>query len=191
VPVKGAIFTDVPASFWAYTDIANLSGLGYVSGYPDGAFMPNNPITRAEFCAVMDKVLNLTTFTQQTPTFSDVNTSDWYYQAVETAVYAGIANGYGDSTFQPNAPISRQQAAAILVNALGKQNEAKADMGVKTNFTDDSSISSWARGYVALAVQDALIKGYSDGSFGPLNTATRAEACAMISNFLTLYSPAT
>ncbi len=190
-PVKGAIFTDVPASFWAYTDIATLSGLGYVSGYPDGTFMPNNPITRAEFCAVMDKVLNLTTFAQQTPTFSDVNTGDWYYQAVETAVYAGIANGYSDSTFQPNAPISRQQAAAILVNALGKQNEAKADMGMKTSFTDDTSISSWARGYVVLAVQDALIKGYSDGSFGPLNAVTRAEACAMIGNFLTVYSPAT
>ena len=83
IPVKGAIFTDVPSTFWAYGDIENLSGLGYVSGYPDGTFKPSNQITRAEFCAIMDKVLNLTTSTQQTPTFTDVNTGDWFYQAVE------------------------------------------------------------------------------------------------------------
>ncbi len=132
-PVKGVIFTDVPNSFWAYGDIENLSGLGYVSGYPDGTFMPNNQITRAEFCAVMDKVLNLTPYTPQTPTFTDVNPGDWFYQAVETAVYAGIAKGYGDGTFRPNAPISRQEIACVLVQALGKSQLANANAQAVTN----------------------------------------------------------
>jgi uncharacterized repeat protein (TIGR02543 family) len=70
--VPAPIFSDVPASFWAYSDIANLSGLGYVSGYPDGAFQPNSQITRAEVAAIMDKVLNLAPYTPQSPTFTDV-----------------------------------------------------------------------------------------------------------------------
>ncbi len=183
-PVKGAIFTDVPESFWAYGDIENLSGLGYVSGYPDGAFRPSEPITRAEFCAIMDKVLNLTSYTSQTPTFTDVNPGDWFYQAVETAVQAGIAKGEGGSVFDPNRLISRQEVCVVLENCLGKEAQALADANTTTGFTDDASISSWARGFVVLAFRDTLIKGYPDGSFRPLNRATRAEASIMISNFL-------
>ena len=187
-PVKGIIFTDVPNSFWAYGDIGNLSGLGYVSGYPDGTFKPNNQITRAEFCAIMDKALNLTTYTQQTPTLTDVSSGDWFYGSVESAVYAGIVKGYGDGTFQPNAPISRQEIACVLVQAMGKAGVAQAMMSAQTIFTDDASIAAWARGFVAEASQAGLIKGYTDGSFAPTTGATRAEACVMISNLLVLQS---
>jgi hypothetical protein len=187
-PVKGAIFTDVPNSFWAYGDIGNLSGLGYVSGYPDGTFKPNNQITRAEFCAIMDKALNLTNYTQQMPTLTDVSSGDWFYGSVESAVYAGIVKGYGDGTFQPNAPISRQEIACVLVQAMGKAGVAQAMMNAQTIFTDDASIAAWARGFVAEASQAGLIKGYPDGSFAPKTGATRAEACVMISNLLVLQS---
>jgi hypothetical protein len=178
------VFSDVPSSYWGYDAISSLGGKGIVSGYPDGTFKPDATITRAEFCAIMDKVLNLTTSTQQTPTFIDVNTGDWFDQAVESAVYAGIAKGYGDGTFHPNAPISRQEIACVLVQALGKQSEAQSNVNHKTGFTDDASISSWARGFVAVAVNNGLLKGYPDNSFMPQGNATRAEACAMIVNFL-------
>ena len=61
-------------------------------------------------------------------------------------------------------------------------------MNAKTSFTDDAGISSWARGFVVVAVKDGLLKGYPDGSFRPQGDATRAEACAMIENFLQVYS---
>ncbi len=64
----------------------------------------------------MDKALNLTPYTPQTTTFTDVNAGEWFDQAVETAVYDGIAKGYGDGdTFHPNAPISRQEIVCVLV----------------------------------------------------------------------------
>ena len=182
-PVPAQLFSDLSASYWAWPAINNLSTMGYVYGYPDGTFKPGSPITRAEFVAISDRALNLTPYAPQTPTFNDVAPSGWFDRAVETAVYAGIVKGYGN-TFQPNHPITREELVIILVNALGQQDETKASMKDQTAFTDDAKISAWARGFVVAAVKDGLLKGYPDGSFRPQGHATRAEACVMIGNFL-------
>jgi hypothetical protein len=134
----------------------------------------------------MDKVLNLTTVTQETPKFNDVQTGDWYYQPVEEAVYAGIAKGYNEGSFKPNAPISRQEMACVLVQALGESQLADTNAKTKTKFADDASIAWWSRGYIFVANQQGIISGYPDGSFQPRSNATRAEACAMISKLLGL-----
>ncbi|MEN6388982.1 MAG: S-layer homology domain-containing protein [Syntrophomonas sp.] len=178
-------FVDVPASFWASDAIMKIYRLGYVNGYPDGTFKPENQITRAEFVSILDKVLNLSNYSPAVPDFSDVASEDWFYQAVENAVHAGIIRGYG-SIFGPDRQVTREEVAVILVNALGKQDEAKACTGEKTSFTDDASISDWARGFVVVAVKHGLIGGYPDGEFKAQGSATRAEACAVITNFLNL-----
>lgn len=176
-------FIDVPASFWAREAIMKMTRLGYVNGYPDGTFKPDNQITRAEFVSILDKLLNLSDYSPLAPDFSDVSSKDWFYQAVENAVYAGIIKGYGRS-FSPDRQVTREEAAVILVNALGKQDEAGASMGEKTSFSDDAGISAWARGFVVVAVKYGLIKGYPDGGFKPQGSATRAEACVVFANFL-------
>jgi hypothetical protein len=179
-------FPDVPTSYWAHDTISNLNGLGYISGYPDGTFRPDNQITRAEFCAIMDKVLNLTTSTLQAQAFTDVNQADWFTQAVDTAVYAGIVKGYGDGTFHPNTPISRQEMACVLVQALGKSQLADSNSKAVTKFVDDHDIAWWSRGYVSVASKQGIINGYPDGDFMPGNETTRAEACVMVGNFLNI-----
>ncbi len=178
------VFSDIPSSYWAYAAIESLSGLGDVSGYPDGTFKPGSQITRAEFVSILDKAVKLQTYGLSAPGFSDISSSDWFYRSVESAVYAGIVKGYGNDQFAPNKPITREELAVILVNALGKQAEAMANMNAKTDFTDDVSISTWARGFLVVAVQDGLLKGYQDNSFQPQSNATRAEACAMVVNSL-------
>ncbi len=189
-PGAGTTFTDVSASHWAHDAITRLSTLGILGGYPDGNFRPDSQITRAELVSIMDKALKLsaapagTGTRPATPGFSDVSSGDWFYGAVERAAQAGIVKGSG-SVFSPNDPITREQLACILVNALGKQDEAQAGMSGKTGFTDDAGISGWARGFVAAASKDGLIRGYQeDNSFRPQHSATRAEACAMIVNLL-------
>jgi hypothetical protein len=185
VPIQ--VFSDVPASFWASDAIDNLSSIGYVSGYPGGVFNPGNQITRAEFATIMDKVLKLTRYTAQAPMFSDVDTGDWFARAVETAVSTGIFKGYGDSTFHPNAPISRQEIACVLVQALGKSQLADSDAKIKTEFLDDQDIAWWSRGYITVALQQGIAGGYPGGSFKPEDETTRAEACTMVENFLSVY----
>ncbi|NPV89770.1 MAG: DUF4430 domain-containing protein [Firmicutes bacterium] len=178
-------FTDVPESFWASDAIINLNLLGYVNGYPDGTFKPDNQVTRAEFVSILDKVLKLPGYSPAAPDFSDVFSQDWFYGAVENAVHAGIIKGYG-STFNPDQQVTREELAVIMVNALGGNEEAMASMNEKTSFSDDAGISGWARGFVVVAVKKGLIKGYPDGGFNPQGSATRAEACVIITNFLNL-----
>jgi hypothetical protein len=188
--VQTQIFPDIPATYWGYDAISNLSSEGYISGYPDGTFRPDNQITRAEFATIMDKVLKLTPYSTQTPIFTDVNRGDWFYQTVETSEHAGIFKGYGDGAFHPNAPISRQEIACVLVQAMGKSRLADSSAKAVTKFMDDHAIAWWSRGYAFVALQQGIVGGYPDGSFKPENETARAEACAMVSNFLKAYAPA-
>lgn len=176
-------FSDVSPSYWAYDVISQLNSAGYVYGYPDNTFKPDNAMTRAEFAAVLDKVLKLPAYNPATPDFSDVSPRDWFYGSVENTVYAGLVKGYGQ-TFAPNNQITREELATVLVRALNGQDQAGAGMSVQTDFTDDSGISGWARGYVAAAVENGLLRGYPDNSFRAKSSATRAEVCALIANFL-------
>jgi hypothetical protein len=183
-PAAQTVFTDVPGSYWAYGDIEKLSGSGYIEGYPDGTFKPDAAITRAESVAVLDKALNIQVSNWASISrFSDVSPSDWFFGSVGESVYAGIAKGYG-SDFSPNISITRQELAVMLVSALNQQNEAMACMHNQTGFSDDAQLSSWARGFVVIAVKDGLIKGYPDGAFGPQMSTTRAEACVAVSKLL-------
>jgi sugar lactone lactonase YvrE len=187
MPALPLVFSDVPPSYWAHDVIYNLAGPGYISGYPDGTFKPAGQITRAEVAAIMDKLLNLAPYTPPSPTFTDVSPDDWFYQVVETAVHAGIAKGYSDGTFHPDAPISRQEIACVMVQALGKSQLADSNAQAVTKFLDDQSIAWWSRGYIFVALQQEIVHGYPDNTFEPNNETTRAEACAMIVNFLIMH----
>lgn len=184
-PVIEKTFTDVPADFWAGDAIKDLCSRGYINGYPDDSFKPDRQISRAEFIAILNKALNLPSFKPDQADFEDVASADWFYESVENAVHAGIVKGYG-KIFLPDRGISREEMAAILVKALGSNDQAQTNMQVQSSFTDDVSISDWARGYVIFATQQGLMKGYLDGSIHPQGQANRAEACSMIIKFLNL-----
>ena len=180
------VFTDVPENHWAVNVIKELCQKGIIGGYPDGTFKPGNDITRAEFTKIIVKALGLAEGEPTLPTFKDVAPGDWYFGVVEAAAKAGLVKGYENGEFRPNAKITREEIAAILVRALGKQDAAAANAEEKTAFQDDQSIASWARGSVVVAAKEGLIKGYPDGTFGPKKNATRAETCAMVSRFLAM-----
>ncbi|HEX3033474.1 MAG TPA: S-layer homology domain-containing protein, partial [Bacillota bacterium] len=108
----------------------------------------------------------------------------WAQGTVVELAYKKILAGYPDLTFRPDISISRVEAATILVRAFGLSQGSAADL----TFTDNSDIPLWAQGYIATAVKEGIIKGYTqaDGttSFAPNNAITRAELGAIISRLI-------
>lgn len=110
-------FTDIQGH-WAKQQIEAWLNKGLASGYQDGTFRPNNPVTRAEFAAFVNRAFS-TPSTGDKGKFSDLPETAWFYADVSKAVSAGIMGGYPDNTFRPNNPITRQEAASVLTRLLG------------------------------------------------------------------------
>lgn len=113
-----AVFSDVPAWHWAAQQIGAAVQLGWINGYPDGTFKPNNPITRAEMATIAAK---FDAFTQEdisvTKSFSDIK-GHWAEQYILRAASRGWVNGYPDGTFKPNNFIKRNEAMTLVNNVL-------------------------------------------------------------------------
>ena len=116
--------------------------------------------------------------------FTDVADGDWYATAVNWAASEGIVGGFGDGTFQPNAAITREQMAAILMNYAeykGQDVTARADL---SGYTDADTVSAWATDAVQWANAEGLINGMSDTQLAPKGSATRAQVAAILQRFL-------
>jgi hypothetical protein len=172
-PPPQVTFSDVPPSYWAYGAIEQLAGRGIVSGFPDGTFRPNAPITRAEFVKMLDLTLGLKPGSGKTP-FADVPPGAWFTPYVSTAVQAGIVQGLSPTTFGPNQAITREQLAVMVARAL------KLTGTATLHFTDDGEIDVWALRGVEEAVAAGYIAGFPNGTFQPLGTATRAQAAQVL-----------
>jgi DMSO/TMAO reductase YedYZ molybdopterin-dependent catalytic subunit len=170
---KDQILTDI-AGHWAENSIKELIALGAIGGYPDGSFKPDNTITRAEFVTVLVKAFKLEP--RRGKIFADI-AGHWAQDAVSSAVYYGIVNGYDINTFGPDDPVTREQMAAMTVKAAGLTPATE-----KISFMDSESISGWARNSMATAVKNGIIKGYPGNTVRPRNNSTRAEAATVIVN---------
>jgi len=164
------------AGHWAQGNIEKLVSLGAVSGYPDGSFKPGKTISRAEFASMLVKAFKLTASSGKS--FTDT-TGHWAKDAIATAAACGVVNGYDVDTFGPNDLITREQIAAMIVNAA-KLSPATGEL----QFADSGSVSEWAKKSVITAVKNGIMNGYPDNKFLPRGNATRAEAVTVIVNAL-------
>ena len=116
--------------------------------------------------------------------FSDVAGGDWYADPVAWAASEGIVGGYGDGTFGPNDPITREQMASILyryADYKGLDVSARASLDA---YSDADSVSPWASDVMSWAVSEGIISGMSEDTLAPQGTATRAQVAAMFQRFL-------
>ena len=171
--VFAANFSDVPDGKWYSTGVKYCASQGYVSGYTDGTFKPENNITRAELAAVMNKVLKLSD--PAANSFKDVPAGAWYAVPVLKCVKAGVITGYGNNEFGPNDKVTREQAAVILAKAYNV-----ANVSGRTSFADDASISAWAVGSVKAMAAKKLVSGTGNNLFSPKAHVTRGQICTMI-----------
>lgn len=169
----GASFSDID-EHWAKSYILDAAEKGIISGYPDGTFLPDNPVTRAEFTKMVNNALGNNA--SSTLTFSDVPSIEWYYNEVSKAVAAGYAGGYDDGTFLPNNKISRQEAAVMLSRIVPTYNY---NSSLKT-YGDYANVSDWAESSLSRIVGKKYMGAYDDGLLHPLDSLTRAQAAKII-----------
>lgn len=151
----------------------------YIVGYPDSTVRPQNGITRAEVATIFFRLLTDETRnanSTKSNSYSDVAAGAWYNHAVSTLSAMGIVKGDSHGKFNPNAPITRAEFAAIA---------ARFDDKADTTAVDFSDIAShWAKDEISAAANNGWINGYTDGTFRPNNKITRAEAMTLVNRVL-------
>lgn len=151
----------------------------YIVGYPDKTVHPQSSITRAEVATIFFRLLTEETRTAnatKTNKYADVSSDKWYNQAVSTLSAMGIIKGDSRGNFNPNAPITRAEFAAIAARFDKTEDVAAASFG--------DVAMHWAKPEISVAANNGWINGYTDGTFHPDSKITRAEAMAMINRVL-------
>ena len=176
---KNVTFKIVPNDInlhWAENTIIDFIDKGYINGYSDGTFRPNNSITRAEFVKIVNNMFGYTSV--GSVPFNDVISGAWYYNDVAIAVKAGYINGKNATTFAPNDPITRQEVAKILTTIM---NNSDTNHDKLNTFKDGNNTADWAKSYVEGAIEAGYLNGDTEGNLNPTSNITRAEAVTMLS----------
>lgn len=169
--------TDI-GGHWAKSYIEKAVEAGFVSGYGDGTFRPDNPITRAEFTKMVNAALGVSRVADLD--FYDVSQDQWFYPEICKGVAAAYINGNGNGSFSPDNPVTRQEAAVMLSRIV----PAYAVNGRLENYSDNGDIASWARPAFNKMAGKTYLGSYSDGLLHPADNLTRAQAAKILSEVL-------
>lgn len=162
------------AASWAQEYLDKLVSWGVLQGYADGSLGPDQPLTRAEYVTMINRAYGYDE-TGASP-FTDVQPSDWFSDDIAIAYNTGYFMGTSENTATPNGNLTREQAVVIL----GRNMRLQGTVGEATAFTDGRELTEWSRGMVQSAAEMGLVNGYTDGSFRPKNSITRAEMAALL-----------
>ena len=188
------IFNDVKPGDWFFDVVFDAWDNDWMNGYADGVlFGANDQITRGQVACVLFNMagadMNETDGSYNEilgwKSFDDVNGKAYYGEAIAWAKQAGVVNGYGDGTFAPDAPVTREELACMLANYAKKVDQADVSVDdadeALSSMSDGASVSDWAKGSVAWAVENEIMG--NAGFVNALNDITRAETAAMVVNY--------
>ena len=139
-------FSDVPKGYWAANYIGYMQQFGIITGYSDGSFRPDAPVTRAEFAAIASRFEKLT---EGSKSFTDVSDTYWAARYINFAATRGWVTGYSDGTFKPENTITRAEVAAVTCRLLERsadQNYIRSHLNELRTFSDVTE-SHWAYWY--------------------------------------------
>lgn len=178
--VKSGSFRDVTSTHWAFASVERAAELGLVTGYSDGTFRPDTPVTRAQFVLMLWRMCSKPA-AAKAASFADAS-ADWYQDALSWAVEKGYVNGLSDTRFGPDAPITRQQAMAILFRLNGGQSGTELTLtGIyEQTFADSTTIAAWAKDATWWAVYHELVSGVGGSRIAPEANASRAQIAAIL-----------
>lgn len=172
-------FSDVSSDYWARSFIQDLANRGILSGFPDGTFRPNDPVTRAQFAAMVRQAFRRSPV-RSAVTFMDVPADYWAAPAIREAYTTGFLSGYPEGVFRPDENIPRAQVLVSLSNGLGYNASGSTDSTLQV-YRDASNVPDWAKNSIAAATEKRIVVNYPDvQTLNPNRSATRAEVAAFI-----------
>ena len=174
-------FADLTAGSWYYDGVRCALENGLMTGTSARTFAPDRPVTRAMLVTILWRLAG-EPYGRVSP-FEDVLPGSWYAQAVSWAYDKGIVTGVTATSFQPGAPVTREQLCAILCRyaaLTGKNTAASASLDA---FTDRAQVSAYAEASVRWALQAGLLTGVGDGRLVPRSGATRAQLAVLLQRF--------
>ena len=178
-------FTDT-VGYWGANYVEFLYTSGVTTGYADGTFRPDQNITRAQFSVMLYRCLGLdeSRYAGVELPFADLDKiADYAVPAIKALYSEGVINGSkgkdGQIYFNPNAPLTRAQASAMI----GRTQE-KGYATVELTFTDAGKIPAYATFYIQTMAAQGILGGYADGSFKPNNNITRGQMAKILYNLM-------
>lgn len=177
-------FTDLSADAWYHEAVDYVLDNGLMGGYGNGNFGPNDTLSRAQLAQILYNKEGRPAVSNN-GAFNDVPGSMWCADAVTWANANGIVGGYGNGSFGPNDPITREQLAVMLWRYAGSPTSSHS----LEQFTDEDRISGYAREAMRWANENGIVNGFGNGLLGPQGNATRAQVAQMLMNFLRNLNP--
>ena len=176
------IFLDIAPNAWYKDAVQYAYAGGLMTGVSANEFAPEATTTRAMIVSMLARLEGVES--AESAGFADVAAGDWYATAVNWAAASGIVGGFGDGTFQPNAAITREQMAAILMNYAQYKGQDVSARATLDTYNDAAAISSWANDVMSWAVAEGLLTGVTADTLQPQGAATRAQVAAILQRFL-------
>lgn len=182
--IAQSTFADVQGS-WAQSCIVELTQRGIISGYPDGSFRPNNPVTRAEYASMVGKAFPNAARVRSATRFVDVPSGYWAFNSITFASQTGFLSGYPGNVFNPGQNIPRAQVLVSLSSGLN-YTPAQPVASTLGLFADASAIPGYAQTGIAAATERRLVVNHPDVRLlNPNQLASRAEVSAFLCQALT------
>lgn len=178
LPAHGEVagFPDVE-DHWARDILERWHSMGVIGGDTGtGAFRPDDPLSRAEFGAMLNRIMGYPLV--ELRRFTDVPTDAWYAETMSRLNGAGIIQGDGDDMIRPRDPVTRQEAAVILCRALNIPEEEAQIL-----FHDADEIAPWASGAVGALYNMGAVQGY-ENYFEPQAPISRCQAVKLLDNLI-------
>lgn len=190
IPTVRAVEFEDTASHWAKDYIEEVVALNLYQGVSLSRFEPDGTMTRGMFVTVLGRLEGIDPVFWSSPNapriFDDVQPSQYYAPYITWAFCNGIADGVSPTAFQPDAPITREQMAKLIVfyvQHMRHELTAPQDTAIPSAFSDGASVSGWAKEPVEIMRLMGIMNGLPDGnggvSFQPAKSTTRAECAAV------------
>jgi S-layer homology domain len=171
-------FKDVPATAAIAPYVAVLSSRGLLDGFDDNTFLPDKPITRAEFAVILGKAFEKPR-SKTAVGYKDVTAADGNAKSIAEATQTGFMTGFPDGSFRPDVQIPRAQMQTAIVTGLGLGPNGDPVQALQS-YSDLKDVPKWALPKVAAAVAAGIVPGKNATTLVPNQPATRGEAAVMI-----------